>query len=73
MLIQKKLPSEVTDDIISWLTITTIPHMNKNVLLKLVEERDVGEIELDIAGNLFNFSKAELAPPSGAMAVNYSR
>lgn len=73
MLIQKKLPSEVTDDIISWLTATSIPRMNKNVLLELVKETDVGEIELDLAGNLFNFPAAEFAPPSGAMAVNYSR
>ena len=36
---------------------------------------DVGEggIELDIGGNSFNFQWAELAPPSGVMAANYSR
>jgi len=66
MLIRKKLPSEVTDDIISWLTVTSIPRMNKNVLLKLVEEKAVGEIELDIAGNsLLTFLRQNLHLPQG--------
>jgi hypothetical protein len=47
--------------------------MNKDILLGLAEESDIGEIELDIGGNIFNFREAELAPPSGAMAANYSR
>ena len=47
--------------------------MKKDVLLRLVEETDIGEIELDIGGNIFNFHEAEFAPPSGAMAANYSR
>lgn len=73
MLIRKKLPPVVSDDIVSWLTTTSVPRMNRDVLLGLAEESDFGEIELDIGGNLFKFSEAELAPPTGAMAANYSR
>jgi len=47
--------------------------MNRDVLLGLAEESDFGEIELDIGGDLFKFTEAELAPPAGAMAANYSR
>lgn len=73
MLIRKKLPPVISDDIISWLTTTSVPRMNRDVLLGLADESDIGEIELDIGGNLFKFANAELAPPSGAMAANYSR
>ena len=73
MLIRKKLPSEISDDIISWLNKTGIPRMNKNALSNLGEESEIGSIDLDIAGNIFSFHSAELAPPAGAMAVNYSR
>jgi hypothetical protein len=73
MLIRKKLPPVISDDIVSWLTTTSVPRMNRDVLLGLVGESDLGEIELDIGGNLFKFSEAELAPPTGAMAANYSR
>ena len=73
MLIQKKLPNVISDDIITWLAQTNIPRMNKNGLLELGEECNIGEIELDIAGNLFSFHQAEYAPPSGVMAANYSR
>lgn len=73
MLIRKRLPPDISDDFISWLTTTSIPRMNKDVLLGLAEESDIGEIELDIGGNIFTFKEAELAPPSGAMAANYSR
>ena len=73
MLICKRLPPEISDDLVTWLTNTSIPRMNKDVFLWLVEETDIGEIELDIGGNIFNFCEAEFAPPSGAMAANYSR
>lgn len=73
MLIRKRLPPEISDEIIEWLDKTTVPRMNKDFLLGLAEEKEIGEIELDIAGNLFKFHSAELAPPSGAIAVNYSR
>jgi hypothetical protein len=73
MLIRKKLPSEISDDIVTWLTNTSIPRMNKDVLLGLVEENAIGDIELDIGQNVFSFQGAELAPPSGAMTANYSR
>ena len=73
MLIHKKLPPEVSDNIVSWLTTTSIPQMNRDVLLGLAEESDFGEIELDIGGNLFKFTEAELAPLTGVMAANYSR
>lgn len=73
MLIRKKLPPGISDDIVSWLTTTSVPRMNRDVLLGIAEERDFGEIELDIGGNLFKFAEAELAPPTGAMAANYSR
>ena len=49
MLIRKKLPPEVSDNIVSWLTTTSVPQMNRDVLLGLAE--DFGEIELDIGGN----------------------
>ena len=73
MLIQKQLPSVVSDDLIAWLTSTSIPRMNKDILLGLADGSNIGEIELDIGGNVFNFQEAELAPPSGAVATNYSR
>jgi hypothetical protein len=73
MLIRRRLPPVISDDIISWLNSTSVPRMNRDALLGLAEESDFGEIELDIGGNLFKFSEAELAPPSGAMAANYSR
>ena len=73
MLIRKRLPPVVSDDLVTWLTNSSIPRMNKDVLLGLADECDIGEVELDIGGNLFNFREAELAPPSGAMAANYSR
>ena len=73
MLIRRKLPSAVSNNIVSWLATTSIPRMNRDVLLGLAEESDFGEIELDIGGNLFKFAEAELAPPTGAVAANYSR
>jgi hypothetical protein len=73
MLIRKRLPSVVTDDLIAWLNSTSIPRMNKDVLLEVADESAIGEIELDIGENSFNFREAELSPPSGAMAANYSR
>ena len=73
MLIRKRLPHEISDDIVSWLSTTSVPQINRDVLLGLAEESDFGEIEMDIGGNLFKFSDAELAPPTGAMAANYSR
>jgi hypothetical protein len=73
MLIRKRLPSEISDDLVSWLTSASVPRMNRDVLFGLAEESDIGEIELDIGENLFKFSEAELAPPTGAMAANYSR
>jgi hypothetical protein len=47
--------------------------MNKDAVRGLREQNGEGEIELDIGGNVFNFQWAELAPPSGVMAANYSR
>lgn len=73
MLMRRRLPEELTDDLVTWLTETGIYRMNKDVVRGLREQTDVGEIELDIGGNTFNFQWAELAPPSGAMAANYSR
>ena len=73
MLVQKKLPSVISDDIITWLKKTGVPRMNRNALSNLGDESEIGSIELDIGGNIFNFNSAELAPPTGAMAVNYSR
>ena len=73
MLICKKLPSVINDDIISWLDKTGVPCMNKDALSKFGNESEVGNIELDIGGNIFNFHLAELALPAGAMSVNYSR
>ena len=47
--------------------------MNKEAVRGLQEQNDEGEIEFDIDGNSFNFQWAELAPPSGVVAENYSR
>ena len=73
MLICRKLPDELSDDLVTWLTETGIYHMNKDAVRGFRERSDEGEIELDIGGNSFNFQWAELAPPSGVMAANYSR
>jgi hypothetical protein len=73
MLIRRKLPDELSDDLVTWLIETGIYRMNKDVVRGFREQDDKGEIELDIGGNSFNFQWAELAPPSGVMAANYSR
>jgi hypothetical protein len=75
MLIRRKLPDELPDDLVTWLAKTGIYRMNKDVVRRLRKQDDegLGEIELDIGGNSFNFQWAELAPPSGVMAANYSR
>jgi hypothetical protein len=73
MLIRRKLPDELSDDLVSWMVETGIYRMNKEAVQGFRKNSDTGEIELDIGGNSFNFQWAELAPPSGAMAANYSR
>ena len=75
MLIRRKLPDELSDDLVAWLKETGIYRMNKKVVMAQAfqGQDDEGEIELDIGGNTFNFQWAELAPPSGVMAANYSR
>jgi hypothetical protein len=75
MLIRRKLPDELSDDLVAWLKETGIFRMNKKaVMARAFKGQDEeGEIELDIGGNTFNFQWAELAPPSGVMAANYSR
>ena len=73
MLIHRKLPDEVYDDLVTWLAETGIYRMNKEIVHNLWEQSDEGEIELDIGDFSFNFQWAELAPPSGLMAANYSR
>ena len=73
MLIRRRLPEEVSDDLVTWLAESRIYRMNKEVVQGFREQSDEGEIELDIGGNSFNFQWAEMAPPSGVMAANYSR
>jgi hypothetical protein len=73
MLIRRRLPDDLSDDLVTWLAETDIYRMNKDVVRGLRENNDEGEIELEIGGNSFNFQWAELAPPSGVMAANYSR
>lgn len=73
MLIRRRLPDDLSDDLVTWLAETGIYRMNKDVVRGLRENNDEGEIELEIGGNSFNFQWAELAPPSGVMAANYSR
>jgi hypothetical protein len=75
MLIRRKLPHELSDDLVTWLTETGIYWMNKAAvrLGGFREQNTSGEIELDIDGNSFDFQWAELAPPTGVMAANYSR
>ena len=73
MLICRRLPDELSDDLVTWLAETGIYQMNKEAVCGLQEQNDEGEIELDIDGNSFNFQWAKLAPPSGVVAANYSR
>jgi len=76
MLIHRKLPSEVSDDIISWINSKKgrkVLKMNKEVFQGLVDPVTTLTLEIPIAGNLFTFDEAEHAPPSGVMAANYSR
>jgi hypothetical protein len=73
MLIRRRLPDDLSDDLVTWIAETGIFRMNKEVVRGLREKNDEGEIDLEIGGNFFNFQWAELAPPSGVMAANYSR
>lgn len=73
MLIRNRLPDELSDDLVTWLAETGIYRMNKAAVQGFREQNDEGGIELDIGGNYFNFQWAELAPPSGVIAANYSR
>lgn len=73
MLIRRRLPDELSDDIVTWLAETGIYRMNKNIVKGFEENSVNGELELEIGEESFNFEWAELAPPSGAMAANYSR
>jgi hypothetical protein len=73
MLMRRRLPDELSDDLVTWLTTTGIYRMNKDAVRGLRDQTDLGEIELAIGGDTFNFQWAELAPPSGVMAANYSR
>jgi hypothetical protein len=73
MLIRRRLPDEVSDDLVTWLAKSGIYRMNKEVVHNLRQQSVKGEIELDIGDNSFNFQWAEMAPPSGVMAANYSR
>ena len=73
MLIHRKLPDELSNDLVTWLAETGIFRMNKDVIRGLQEQTDEGEIELEICCESFNFQWAELVPPSGVMAANCSR
>jgi hypothetical protein len=73
MLIRRRLPSSVTDDLVDWMAETGIQRMNKDILRGFQEESNFGEIELDVGDNLFSFQWAEFTPPSGVMVANYSR
>jgi len=73
MLIRRRLPDKLSDDLVTWMAETGIYRMNKEAVRGFWENSATGEIELDIGGNSFDFQWAELAPPSGAMAANYSR
>jgi hypothetical protein len=73
MLIRRRLPDELSDDLVTWMAETGIYRMNKEAVRGFRENNVTGEIELDIDGNSFDFQWAELAPPSGVMAANYSR
>ena len=73
MLIRRRLPDELSDNLVTWMAETGIYRMNKEAVWGFQENNVTGEIELDIGGNSFNFQLAELAPRSGVMAANYSR
>jgi hypothetical protein len=72
-LIHRRLPDELSNDLVNWLVETGIYQMNKDAVRGLRDQTNVGEIELDIGGGTFNFQWAELVPSSGVMAANYSR
>lgn len=73
MLIRRRLPNQLTDDLVTWLAETGMYRMNKEMVKGLREKSDTGAIELDIGDDFFDFQWAELAPPSGVIAANYSR
>jgi hypothetical protein len=72
-LIRRKLPDEISNDLVSWLAETQIYRMNKESVRNLQPESGEEGIELEIGDNTFDFPWAEYAPPSGVMAANYSR
>ena len=73
MLIHQRLPDELSDDLVTWLTKSGIYWMNKDAVCGLQEETNGEGIELEIGGNTFHFQWPEHAPPSGVMAANYSK
>ena len=52
MLIQRRLPDELLDNLITWIVESEIYLMNKDAVQGIHSETDVGEIKLDISGNL---------------------
>jgi len=73
MLIRKRLPAVISDDLVQWLTDTGFPRMNRDMLKGLCNASANGEIELNIGNHLFTFHDATLTPPTGLLAANYSR
>ena len=78
MLIRRKLPAEVSSDIIKWITsrdkeARRVLAMNKEVLRGLADPEATTTIDIPIANNVFTFDWAEHPPPSGVMAANYAR
>ena len=73
MLIRRRLPDELSEDLVTWLKDSGIFRMNKDTVRGLQVQAVVRGIELEIDGNSFDFPWVELAPPSGVMAANYSR
>ena len=62
MLICRKLPDNLSDNLLTWLVKTGIYWMNKEVVQGIRNQSHLGEIELDIGGNSFKFPWAELSP-----------
>ncbi|KAF8223892.1 hypothetical protein L208DRAFT_1515702 [Tricholoma matsutake] len=73
MFIHRRLLNELPDDIVTWLAETGIYWMNKKIVEGFEKNSVKGELELEIGEESFSFEWAELTPPSGAMAANYSR
>lgn len=70
---RRQLPAEVIEGIEDYLA-EGIPRMDGNGLMATGSAPGTGEYLVDLCdGQSFTFHEAQLAPPSGVFASNYSR